>query len=184
MRHVIEVSGDRVVIISIHALARSATITLLVNVKGMPISIHALARSATLWQFGGSTNMLNFNPRTREECDESESYIVTGYAIFQSTHSRGVRRNVASVKNKNINFNPRTREECDELPFVRVYGRYKISIHALARSATFAVYYDAYDVIISIHALARSATLFKGSSFKSNLYFNPRTREECDKQVT
>ena len=54
-------------------------------------------------------------------------------------------------------FNPRTHEECDHFkpPFL---AEYKVSIHALTRSATFPF-----------------------SSFRLFLWcFNPRTHEECD----
>ena len=78
--------------ISIHALARSAT---KFNPSRCPpdsISIHALARSATY----GNTLCWNL------------------YALFQSTHSRGVRHVSKEILSKLLN----------------------ISIHALARSAT------------------------------------------------
>ena len=57
-----------------------------------------------------------------------------------------------------IYFNPRTREECDSPGKDKIYLPSKISIHALARSAT----------------TVRNA-LFTGLQ-----NFNPRTREECD----
>ena len=56
----------------------------------------------------------NFNPRTREECDMVIEVICMAHDKFQSTHSRGVRHLEAKEK----------------------YGTGKISIHALARSAT------------------------------------------------
>ena len=78
-----------------------------------------------------------FNPRTREECDKLSSSTMPYAASFQSTHSRGVRR----VKPVAIN--------CVN----------KISIHALARSATPMGNHINPDLYISIHALARSATI-------------------------
>ena len=78
------------------------------------ISIHALARSATTVRNAVFTGLQNFNPRTREECDllremlrlfrqdfnprtreECDDYNhpdILSSLLFQSTHSRGVRR--------------------------------------------------------------------------------------------
>ena len=78
------------------------------------ISIHALARSATKKNGLDIDSQNNFNPRTREECD------LKGKEI--------------NMKVKN--FNPRTREECDLMDFNNSSIPFKISIHALARSAT------------------------------------------------
>ena len=100
--------------------------------------------------------------------------------MFQSTHSRGVRRDAFMLANSG----------------------YKVSIHALTRSATVdrpvcvmqptfqsthsrGVRHSPSRSIlclptVSIHALTRSATCF---IVKHNLYklcFNPRTHEECD----
>ena len=55
------------------------------------ISIHALTRSATIISPLETYTKNNFNPRTHEECDP---VLLTSNAIFlsfQSTHSRGVR---------------------------------------------------------------------------------------------
>ena len=80
----------------------------------MIISIHALTRSATLGPTTYVFNSYDFNPRTHEECDLWNVYfankeIISIHAltrsathgsittspgsVFQSTHSRGVRRN-------------------------------------------------------------------------------------------
>ena len=61
--------GSRWRKISIHALTRSATQTWLTNYFGVGISIHALTRSAT----------------------QIDKFRIFEY-VFQSTHSRGVRR--------------------------------------------------------------------------------------------
>ena len=82
---------------------------------GSIISIHALTRSAT----------------------EIAQMDITGFE-FQSTHSRGVRRD------EGIKFRP----------------RYLISIHALTRSATVDLDDLNNTILISIHALTRSATNF------------------------
>ena len=102
--------------------------------------------------------------------------------MFQSTHSRGVRRfravlycplfpvsihaltrsatsPVIGVPSACLCFNPRTHEECDyALEYMEANAI--VSIHALTRSAT-AVrpYQDKLIMCVSIHALTRSATV-------------------------
>ena len=56
----------------------------------------------------------DFNPRTHEECDREAEFDNNEFDRFQSTHSRGVRRQ----------------------HFVAPYVSGTISIHALTRSAT------------------------------------------------
>ena len=122
--------------ISIHALTRSAT-PLTVN-KKLPfplfqsthsqgvrlfqvsktrginyISIHALTRSATIVQLLSQPLLSYFNPRTHKECDLSAVYFVLC----------------------SEDFNPRTHKECDVSLDLQSWT-YKISIHALTRSAT------------------------------------------------
>ena len=99
-------------------------------------------------------------------------------------------------------FNPRTREECDgiykscndNITKISIHAlarsatellqaqplSYSISIHALARSATSKNNIKEDFVMISIHALARSATDKRNMHSRKNNNFNPRTREECD----
>src|SRR5690606_38570423 len=78
-------------IVSIHALARSATKTAVNNAMIRRVSIHALARSATLLSSALHLNKVSFNPRAREERDE-----------FVGWFGRRV-----------LGFNPRAREERD-----------------------------------------------------------------------
>ena len=56
------------------------------------VSIHAPARGATKKRMCNSPTSLGFNPRTREGCDFRMSRISSHWALFQSTHPRGVRR--------------------------------------------------------------------------------------------
>ena len=145
--------------ISIHAPARGATYQLQTNYRSNQISIHAPARGATSSTTGGGGykhisihapargathglilvghHLADFNPRTREGCDNIDSRVVAEAKVFQSTHPRGVRRQGsgegvfiqadfnprtregcdlsagASPAVSNLNFNPRTREGCD-----------------------------------------------------------------------
>ena len=109
------------------------------------ISIHAPAKGATLGRGIFLFYAWNFNPRTREGCDNSTKYILppgrnfnprtregcdiihfqlSGSPIkFQSTHPRRVRLTIIFFKNsKIINFNPRTREGCDDRKIIISVG--------------------------------------------------------------
>ena len=162
-----------------------------------------------------------FNPRTHEECDfklgktckvcRVSIHALTKSAtirpamlfvslLFQSTHSRRVRRLTSSTVSAYESFNPRTHEECDEI-MQEVSKKLSVSIHALTKSATKTWYDYNQGLIVSIHALTKSATLIEQQiaeeqSFQSThsrrvrlsaiqentnrLCFNPRTHEECD----
>ena len=77
-----------------------------------------------------------FNPRTHEECDHNFIFKRHVRILFQSTHSRGVRRPyTCSTSIPTLYFNPRTHEECDFIAFI-IDEHFPISIHALTRSAT------------------------------------------------
>ena len=66
-----------------------------------------------------SANTLNdFNPRTREGCDEFKLDDGVVVLTFQSTHPRRVRQVSSGVqKLTGGDFNPRTREGCDIFDF-------------------------------------------------------------------
>ncbi len=78
-------------VISIHALTRSATGVYLDVIDNSVISIHALTRSATANYSAVLAVLDYFNPRTHKECD-----ITSGVAWVTG-----------------VNFNPRTHKECD-----------------------------------------------------------------------
>ena len=121
----------------------------------------------------------HFNPRLREEGDKSGD---------------------TSVKELSY-FNPRPREEGDAKGN-NIYRTGAISIHALVKRATLAMYYVHGQFTISIHALVKRATLFSGWISSKNIIsihalvkrathyltvfrglyrnFNPRPREEGD----
>ena len=122
-----------------------------------------------------------FNPRTREGCDGIRFYRIIPFFGFQSTHPRGVR--LSNLQ--------------------QIVREHTISIHAPARGATITVD-DAGNVMynfnprtregcdvddsasaaasipISIHAPARGATVLSPREKRKILNFNPRTREGCD----
>ncbi len=58
------------VIVSIHALVKSATLGLDEDQANQWVSIHALVKSATQQLTGRDLQTISFNPRTREECDK------------------------------------------------------------------------------------------------------------------
>ncbi len=123
------------------------------------VSIHALAWSATNSIPTTKAFFTGFNPRTRVECDTQTLFFSPVFKMFQSTHSRGVRRTGRTCQSKRHNcFNPRTRVECDPFPD-KLRSRNLVSIHALAWSATNKRRLKSTMVIsVSIHALAWSAT--------------------------
>ena len=123
--------------ISIHALARRATINTNNPDNNTLISIHALARRATHAHLFRKISATDFNPRSRKESDAYWKIYNDWFREFQSTLSQGERHSVLST------------------PFARG----GISIHALARRATMMVTCKGVFAIISIHALARRATL-------------------------
>ena len=167
----------------------------------------------------------SFNPRTHEECDliylcskmlvkvsihaltrSATQQSVNSYfgLMFQSTHSRGVRRNLLlSPALRCQGFNPRTHEECDliYLPYPIVLLCFnprtheecdyilrfillviQVSIHALTRSATqYRLRLSGFRLFQSTHSRGvRQAWYLKNASRVAS--FNPRTHEECDKK--
>ena len=100
--------------ISIHALARRATRYMRVTKILVYISIHALARRATCISILQMIATIYFNPRSRKESDCLPRYAVRDRGKFQSTLSQGERHESPAV--------------------FRFFNH--ISIHALARRAT------------------------------------------------
>ena len=144
--------------ISIHALAKRATNVILDFPEIQNISIHALAKRATDQSVYCTPNNYNFNPRPRKEGDGSIFAPTNIIQRFQSTPSqRGrqvVRLNFFSVLVFQSTPSQRGRLNSLELRFVLLC----ISIHALAKRATFCLSYD--------------RSLF--------VNFNPRPRKEGD----
>ena len=123
-------------VISIHALTRSATNVSGNIVNAETISIHALTRSAT--------NL------------EGTGVVVYKISIHALTRSATL-INALSFHSYPY-FNPRTHEECDCLFVFHPEKERAISIHALTRSATPSTKDEPPPINISIHALTRSAT--------------------------
>ena len=76
---------------------------------------------------------------------------------FQSTHPRGVRRNIGTRLCVRSSFNPRTHEGCD-LRAASLSSRLLVSIHAPTRGATQGCKREPIGTSVSIHAPTRGAT--------------------------
>ena len=87
---------------------------------------------------------------------------ITAKEIFQSTHPRRVRQYLLG----------------------NLLYTFFISIHAPAKGATKDEVENIKNtLVISIHAPAKGATFNRFCFFHFHFYFNPRTREGCDKVV-
>ncbi len=136
------------VCISIHALAKRATQQIKRINKRLEISIHALAKRATLKKYSQMMRLL-----------------------FQSTPSQRGRRSlfVVSVFGMPFQSTPSQRGRRDF--FMRIYNACCISIHALAKRATFIYIVVSLPIYISIHALAKRAT---ANLYNDYLYFEAK----------
>ena len=146
------------ILISIHAPAKGATVSIGRTTFDQIISIHAPAKGATVsWTFV-SAFCNNFNPRSREG---SDLHCIP--LPICSTY-----------------FNPRSREGSDCTGRVPHRRWYTISIHAPAKGATRTNRVVYISLIISIHAPAKGATICGRKFDTENKYFNPRSREGSD----
>ena len=84
---------------------------------------------------------INFNPRTHVGCDIFSISPESLPFEFQSTHPRGVRQQLQTLKLKSSNFNPRTHVGCDINDKRQVVGHH-ISIHAPTWGATAKIWED------------------------------------------
>ena len=146
------------------------------------ISIHAPAKGATDLYVGLVIRGKNFNPRTREGCDQEQSVILKNF-IDISIHApaKGATMIIRNYFGSFSNFNPRTREGCDPLVALLIVRIVTISIHAPAKGAT--VCSSGFKALIfsfqSTHPRrVRPSILHLQGNYNTN--FNPRTREGCD----
>ena len=125
----------------------------------MIISIHAPAKGATGSQGQLMMTITDFNPRTREGCDNLVSVRCKRSFTFQSTHPRRVRRWFAKFRWQIFQFqstHPRRVRRCSVCDGVQRLEFQSTHPRRVRRDGAF---------------------LFA----KSSDYFNPRTREGCDK---
>ena len=94
--------------------------------------------------------------------------------------AKGATCSNAYIQQTLLHFNPRTREGCDVNSTANPIHK-NISIHAPAKGATRPHTHHGYNHAISIHAPAKGATLLIDMQSLITGYFNPRTREGCDR---
>ena len=129
-------------------------------------------------------SFIYFNPHTREGCDSTGFICRSGPEAFQSTHPRRVRPIYSWSLTPNPYFNPHTREGCDAI-------LHKLSGHQEFQST------HPRRVRLFIDSLERSPTKFQSTHprrvrrlrfhsihYESINYFNPHTREGCDSRFT
>ena len=101
----------------------------------MVISIHAPARGATI-TCSINPSLRHFNPRPREGSDGCHSLNASGLSISIHAPARGATLWVSASLTILVYFNPRPREGSDMPPFTIPSAIILISIHAPARGAT------------------------------------------------
>ena len=102
----------------------------------------------------------NFNPRTREGCDDGNYKTIAELANI-SIHApvKGATTTGIPGHAQRRHFNPRTREGCDLLDYCITDLRSNISIHAPVKGATIvSTGYNGAPRGISIHAPVKGAT--------------------------
>ena len=123
-----------------------------------PISIHALARRATFCLSRYAVRDGDFNPRSRKESDRAHFKSRYASRYFNPRSRKESDTHGHKLSAKHGHFNPRSRKESDPTEAYMSSGKFKISIHALARRAT---------------------CFTRVSAFTKD-YFNPRSRKESD----
>ena len=145
------------------------------------VSIHAPAWGAT-HKIGLVMSVpISFNPRTRVGCDRLTFIPQLFRGVFQSTHPRGVRRDVQHQGlRQDTCFNPRTRVGCDLFLGRSIFAM--LSFNPRTRVGCDSCYQYGSEFLgsVSIHAPAWGATPPDAGSFLGSPGFNPRTRVGCD----
>ena len=123
----------------------------------------------------------DFNPRTHEECDVHPKCVCQFADLFQSTHSRGVRRPVMQQtrRAKHISIHALTRS-ATSIKSTSASGEVFQSTHSRGvRRAKPSVIKPPMPLFQSTHS--RGVRPGHGSIQLLNVCdFNPRTHEECD----
>ena len=121
-------------LVSIHAPTRGATICNRFYYWTVPVSIHAPTRGATVIK-DFLALLLCFNPRTHEGCDSSSSQqtCIIKVSIHAPTRGATERKMLLLIADK-------------------------VSIHAPTRGATIVAHYSCVKITVSIHAPTRGAT--------------------------
>ena len=172
------------------------------DLGGDDISIHAPAKGATFQLLANKRLTTNFNPRTREGCDNHDRRTKWQKLNFNPRTREGCDFSEETKHDNSTNFNPRTREGCDmQTNAVPAVASLFQSTHPRRVRHALAIGVNVQEVI-SIHAPAKGATCCTNDTkhwrlkfqsthprrvrprrrFCASLYsyFNPRTREGCD----
>ena len=148
------------------------------------ISIHAPVKGATVTDCSSHPLTTDFNPRTREGCDQDRKaraeirrsisihapvkgatfrfHAIISLLALISIHApvKGATNSARYTMPVQPHFNPRTREGCDDGTFsiFTLFGQ--ISIHAPVKGATYRIVPAVMPAIgISIHAPVKGATI-------------------------
>ena len=124
------------------------------------------------------TDLMDFNPRSREGSDFGEVSKPHRLNGFQSTLPRRERLSKILVTPLLFYFNPRSREGSDHKPFL-IDVLPTISIHAPAKGATTAPTHCNFNAIFQ-STLPRRERLRIVQIFLPYNYFNPRSRKGSD----
>jgi len=100
------------------------------------ISIHAVMKTATFDMRKLISTVDNFNPCSHEDCNGYEP----------------------DLRRDNENFNPCSHEDCNNDVMYSTFDSYRISIHAVMKTATFKLTNKVTVKGISIHAVMKTAT--------------------------
>ena len=121
-----------------------------------------------------------FNPRTHEECDLWADAGAIWSGIFQSTHSRGVRRLDKGLQDQfeTVFQSTHSRGVRPEIK-TAIQPNVDISIHALTRSAT-TLFVNVFMAFLFQSTHSRGVRLLNAADQTRPCNFNPRTHEECD----
>ena len=145
------------------------------------ISIHALTRSATSSLLSCSIGWCYFNPRTHKECDPFFCFTVKKQkwiSIHALTRS-ATQFSLLLYPYQLISIHALTRSathQCNDHSGRLLQFQ---STHSQGVRPGVLLYQHP-DKLISIHALTRSATLLGRLTEAPELNFNPRTHKECD----
>ena len=172
--------------------------------KALVISIRAPARGATRVPCRISSDMVYFNPRSREGSDVIVISGITCHSISIRAPARGATACAGRLQIRfdisirapargatagrfytfvqSFDFNPRSREGSDGMVVKEILTD-EISIRAPARGATMSRCTVRKDIDISIRAPARGATRISKDSVTRMRNFNPRSREGSDSCV-
>ena len=125
----------------------------------------------------------DFNPRSREGSDVSNSYPVLSASHFNPRSREGSDRSICSRESAGSSISIHAPAKGATAGRLVQRPTANISIHAPAKGATYVWQrtMDAYT--ISIHAPAKGATKRDARMFACRWHFNPRSREGSDNAV-